>query len=88
MKPAIVVAKLTTCAAVAGAVGVSTKCFPPAPVATTNTRSDEAQTQFWYLQNVRKMLRLFPIERNVHQLRTLSPQKDTYSQKQSGTVKI
>ena len=63
MKPAIVATKLKICAAVAGAVGVSTKCFPPAPVATTNTRRDGAQTQFSYLQNVRKVLRLFPIGR-------------------------
>jgi hypothetical protein len=48
MKPAIVAAKLKICAAVAGATGVSIKCFPPAPVATTKTRRDGAQAQFSY----------------------------------------
>jgi hypothetical protein len=58
MYPAIVAPKLKICAAVAGAVVGSTKFFLLTPVATTKTRRDGIQTQFWYLQmqNVRKTL--------------------------------
>jgi hypothetical protein len=52
--PAIVAPKLKICAAVAGAVGVSTKCFPLTPVAITKTRRDGAQAQFSDLKRVRK----------------------------------
>jgi hypothetical protein len=58
MYPAIVAPKLKICAAVAGAVVGSTKFFLLTPVATIKTRRDGIQTQFWYLQNVRKMLSL------------------------------
>jgi hypothetical protein len=61
MLPAIVAPKLKICAAVAGAVGVSTKCFPPTPVATTKTIRHGTQTQFSNLQKVRKGMRLFVI---------------------------
>jgi hypothetical protein len=73
MKPAIVAAKLKICAAVAGATGVSIKCFPPAPVATTKTRRDGAQAQFSYLQKVRKILRLFPIGRKCSPVENPEP---------------
>jgi len=70
MLPAIVAPKLKTCTTVAGATGVSTKCFPPTPATTTKTRNKTKQAQFWYLRK----------------LRTLSPQKDTYPSKGSEIV--
>jgi hypothetical protein len=56
MYPAIVAPKLKICAAVAGAVVGSTKFFLLTPVATTKTRRDGIQTQFWYLQIVKETL--------------------------------
>jgi hypothetical protein len=61
MYPAIVAPKLKICVTVAGAVGVSTKSFLLTTVATTKATRDGTQTQFWYLQNVKKTLRLLLI---------------------------
>jgi hypothetical protein len=54
MLPAIVAAKLKICFTVAGAVGVSTKCFALTPVTTTKARRSGAQAQFSYLQKVKE----------------------------------
>ena len=89
MYPAIVAPKLNICGTVAGAVGGFIKFFPLTPVATTKTRRDGIQTQFWYLQNIRKTLsKVVPeVVDNTHQLRTLSPQKETYPWKQLEIIK-
>lgn len=60
--PASVAPKLKICATVAGAAGVLTKFFPPTPVATTKTRRNGIQAQFWYLKKVRETLGLFLME--------------------------
>ena len=60
--PASVAPKLKICATVAGGAGVLTKYFPLTPVATTKTKINGIQAQFWYLKKVRETLRLFLME--------------------------